>query len=127
MCKWASPIVVLRKSDGDIRIRGDYKIDVNHKVYSDSYPIRNVEVAFHALADMSIFTKIDLKMAHHQIPTDNNFKVVTTINILIGLLKQRRMPYEIKTASAIFQRAIEQVLEDIKKYGLLPRQYIHRS
>ena len=30
--KWASPIVVLRKSDGDIRICGDYKIGVNHKV-----------------------------------------------------------------------------------------------
>ena len=32
----------------------------------------------------------------------------------IGLLKWKRMPYGIKTASTIFQRAIEQVLEDIK-------------
>ena len=37
------------------------------------------------------------------------------MNTSIGLLKWRRMPYEIKTASAIFQRAIEQVLgENIK-------------
>ena len=28
--KWASPIVVLRKSDGDIHIYGDYKMIVNH-------------------------------------------------------------------------------------------------
>ena len=35
--------------------------------------------------------------------------------MLIGLLKWRRMPYWIKIASAIFQRAIEMVLgEDIK-------------
>ena len=47
--KWTSPIVVLRKSDGDIRICGDYKIGVNPKVCSDSYPLPNVEVAFHAL------------------------------------------------------------------------------
>ena len=40
---------------------------------------------------------------------------MTTINTPIGLLKWRRMPYGIKTASAIFQRAIEQVLgENIK-------------
>ena len=30
--KWISLIVVLRKSDGDIRICGDYKIGMNHKV-----------------------------------------------------------------------------------------------
>ena len=40
--KWVSPIVFSRKSDGDKRICGDYKIGVNHKVCSDSYPISNV-------------------------------------------------------------------------------------
>ena len=55
--KWVLPIVVLRKSDGDIRICGDYKIGVNHKVCTDSYPIPDVEVAIHALADMSVFIK----------------------------------------------------------------------
>ena len=45
--KWSSPIVVLRKSNGDIRICGDYKIGLNHKVYLDSYQIPNVEVAIH--------------------------------------------------------------------------------
>ena len=63
---------------------------------------------------MRVFMKIDLKTAYNQIPIDNNFKEVTTINSPIGLLKWRRMPCGIKT-SAIFQRAIEQVLgEDIK-------------
>ena len=104
---WISPIVVLRKSDVDIRICEDNRIGVNHKVCSDSYPIPNVKVAIYALPGMSVFTKIYLKMASHQIPIDNNFKEVTTINTPIGLLKWRRMPYGIKTASAIFQRAIE--------------------
>lgn len=112
--KWTSPIVVLRKTDGDLRICGDYKIGVNHKVCSDSYPIPNVEVALHVLAGMSVFTKIDLKTAYHQIPIDDNFKEVTTINTPIGLLRWKRMPYGIKTASAVFQRAIEQVLENMK-------------
>ena len=85
--KWASPIVVLRKSNGDIRIRGDYKIGVNHKVCSDSYPIPNVEVTVHALAGMSVFRKLDLKTAYHQIPVDDNFKEVTTINTPLGLRK----------------------------------------
>ena len=90
------------------------------------YPIPNVEVAIHALACMSVFTKIDLKTAYYQIPIDNNFKEVTTINTPIGLLKWRKMPYGIKTASAIFQRAIEQVLEDIKIW-FVTKTYMHRS
>ena len=64
---------------------------------------------------LSVFTKLDLNAAYHQILIDNNFKEVMMINTPIGLLNWRRMPYGIKTASAIFQRAIEQVLEeDIK-------------
>ena len=102
----ASLIVVVRKSDGDICICGDYKIGINHKVFSDSYPMPNVEVAIHVLAGMSLFTKIDLKTAYHQIPIDNNSKEVTTIDTSIGLQKWKRMPYGIKTARAIFQRAI---------------------
>ena len=64
--KWASPIVVLRKSDGSTRICGVYKIGVNHKVCLDSYPRPNVEIALHALAGMSVFTTIDFKTAYHQ-------------------------------------------------------------
>ena len=65
---WVSHIVVVRKSNRDIRIVcGDYKIGVNHKVYLDSYPILNVEVSLRAF-----LKKIDLKVAHHQIPIDNN-------------------------------------------------------
>ena len=108
--KLASPFVVLRKSDGDIRICREYKIGVNHKVCSDSYPIPNVKVAIHALTGMSVVAKIVLKTAYHQIPIDDNFKEVTMINTPIGLLKWIRMPYRIKTANAIFQKAIEQVL-----------------
>ena len=76
-------------------------------------PNQNTKFPFH-YKFMSVFTKIDLKTAYHQIQKDDNFKEVTTINTPIGLLKWRRMLYGIKTASAIFQRAIEQVLEDIK-------------
>ena len=48
--KWASPIIVVRKSDRDIRTCGDYKKGANQKVYLDLYPIPNVEVVLYALA-----------------------------------------------------------------------------
>ena len=58
--KWESPIVVLRTSNGDIRIPANYEIGVTHNFCLDSYPIPNVEVVLHIKAGMSVFTKIDL-------------------------------------------------------------------
>ena len=90
----------------------------------DSYPILNVAVTIHALAGMSVFTKIDLKTAYYQIPTNDNFKEVMMINTPVRLLKWRRTPSGIKTASAKFQRAIEQVLEDIKIWFVTKTIYV---
>ena len=89
--KWASSIVVLSQMETYIYICVDYKIGVNPKVCSDSYPIPNFEVVIHALAGVSVFTKIALKTEYHQISIGNNFKEVTTINMPTGLLKWRRM------------------------------------
>ena len=90
--KWSSPIVVLKKSDGDIHTCGDDKVGANYKVCSATNTIPNVKVAIHALAGISVFTNIDLKTAYNQIPKDDNLKEVTTINMLIGLLKRERIP-----------------------------------
>nr|XP_047133853.1 uncharacterized protein K02A2.6-like [Hydra vulgaris] len=109
--KWASPLVVIRKQDGDLRICTDYKIGVNQKICSDSYPIPNIKNVFHKIAGMKYFAKIDLKGAYHQIEMDKDAQEITTINTPIGLL--RCLPFGIKTVSAIFQRAIESIVGNI--------------
>ena len=56
--KWASLLVVVRKQDGDLRIYADYKIGVNQKICSDSYPIPNIENIFHKMVGMKILLKL---------------------------------------------------------------------
>nr|XP_012559948.1 uncharacterized protein K02A2.6-like [Hydra vulgaris] len=111
--RWASPLVVVRKTDRDLRICADYKIGVNQKICSDSYPIPNIETVFHKMVGMKYFAKIDLKGAYHQIEMDKEAREITTVNTPIGLLRWTCLPFGIKTASAIFQRAIESVVGDI--------------
>ena len=55
---WTSLIVISRKADGDLRICGVYKIKVNHKMCSDSFPISNVETILHNLTGKKYFTKL---------------------------------------------------------------------
>lgn len=42
---WASPIVAIRKLNGDLRICGDYK--VNNQICFDAFPLPNIETACH--------------------------------------------------------------------------------
>lgn len=76
--KWALPIVIFRKANGELQKYGDYKMSVNHKVCLDSYWILNVVIALNSLVGIKIFTKIDLKTVNLQISIDNNFKEVMT-------------------------------------------------
>ena len=49
---WASPIVAIKKNDGDIRICGDYKIGANHPICSDSFLLPSIETPSHEFANM---------------------------------------------------------------------------
>ena len=107
---WASLIVAIKKTDGDIRICGDYKNGVNHQICLDLFPLLSTEAVSHELANMKHFAKIDLKSDYNQIETDDKIKEITTLNTLMGLLRCSRLPLGIKTSSHVFQRAIEKIL-----------------
>ncbi|XP_062373268.1 uncharacterized protein K02A2.6-like [Sardina pilchardus] len=47
---WASPLVVVPKSDKSIRICGDYKVTINQSVEEETYPLPNTEDLFATLA-----------------------------------------------------------------------------
>ena len=94
---------------GDIRICGDNKIGVNHQISSDSFPLPSIETTSHEFANMKHFVKIDLKSAYNQIEIVEKFKEITTLNTPMGLLRWSRLPFGIKIASHIFQRAIEKI------------------
>ena len=111
--EWASPIVCIRKPSGKWRICGDYKIGVNSKLKSDCYLSPNLETVFSEMADTRFYTKIDLENAYLQVPLDSESQNITTISTPIGLFRYKRLPIGIKTASAIFQRAIESVLNPL--------------
>ena len=47
---WAAPIVALLKSDGKVRICGDFRVSVNPALKLDEYPIPKVEDLLATLA-----------------------------------------------------------------------------
>lgn len=78
-----------------------WKIGINYNVCSVPIPNTKCVIELTLLSRNESFVNVDLKIVYHQIQMDGKFEEVTMINTLIGLLRRTRMPYGIKTASAI--------------------------
>ena len=61
---WAAPIVPVIKTDGTVRICGDYKLTVNKELEKDVYPLPRVEDLFSSLSGGTFFTKLDMTHAY---------------------------------------------------------------
>ena len=71
---WATPIVVVRKPTGKVRICGDFKVTLNPMLKSDVHPFPLPEELFHKLNQGCKFSKIDLAEAYLQIELDDKSK-----------------------------------------------------
>ena len=111
--EWATPIVPVVKKNGDIRICGDYRVTVNQVLKVDQYPMPKIDDIFANLSGGKKFTKIDLTQAYHQMELDDVSKPLLVINTHKGLYRYNRLVCGIASAPAIWQRAIEQVLQGI--------------
>lgn len=104
------PIV---KSNGNIRIYGDYKVTVNSVSQTDSYPIPKTEDLFANLRG-KYFSKLDLSNAYQQIELEKNSKQYTTINTHKGLYQYTRLCYGISSSPGIFQRMMDNILQGLQ-------------
>ena len=110
---WAAPIVPVVKTNGSVRICGDYKLTANTATKTESYPLPRIEDLFTSLARGKIFSKLDLSHAYLQLPLAEESQPLLTINTHKGLYRSLRLPFEISSAPAIFQRTMETLLQGL--------------
>ncbi len=61
--EWATPIVIVPKKDGRVRICGDYSVTINPVLDVDQYPLPRPTDLFAMLAGGKYFTTLDLTNA----------------------------------------------------------------
>ena len=108
---WATPIVPVPNQDGSVRICGDFKSTINPALQAEQYPLPRIEDIFANVAGGKKFSKIDLRQAYHQIELEEESRKYLTINTSMGLFQYNRLVFGITSAPAIWQRAMDPILE----------------
>ena len=107
---WVSPICVVPKSDGDIRLCVDMR-RANEAVVRERHPIPTVDEVLQNMNESAEFSKLDLKWGYYQIELENKSREIATFATHMGLFRYKRLMFGITSAPELYQHIIQQILQ----------------
>lgn len=109
---WVSSLVVVKKPNGKLRICIDPK-PLNQALKRSHYPMPVVDDILPELANAKVFSVCDVKNGFWHVELDEASSMLTTFGTPFGRYRWLRMPFGISPAPEIFQRFLEQALENL--------------
>ena len=109
--EWCSPIVVVPKADGRVRICVD-PTKLNQAVRREVYQMPTVEEILGSLTEGSVFSKLDAISGFHQIVLNPESAKLTTFITSFGRYMFKRLPFGISSAPE--QKTMDKELSGIE-------------
>ena len=114
---FASPIVLVKKKNGETRICVDYR-KLNRKIIKDRYPLPIIEDQLDKLCKAKVFTMIDLKNGFFHVPVEENSVKYTSFVTPFGQFEFLKTPFGICNSPAVFQRFVNNVFKELIQQGI---------
>lgn len=106
---WISPIVVIFKPDGDIRICVDMR-RANQAILRETTHYPTFDGIMAKLRNAKYFSRLDLEKAYHQLELDKESRPITTFITFKGMFRYKRLMFGVNSGPEIFQREFEGIL-----------------
>lgn len=114
--EFASPIVLVRKKSGELRMCVDFR-NLNKMTSKHNYPIPLIDDLLESLGNKTLFTKLDLKNGFFHVYMNEDSIKYTSFITPLGQYEFLRMPFGLKNAPSIFQMFINKIFSDLVRQG----------
>ena len=110
---WASPCLLVPKSDKTFRFCTDFR-KVNAVTKPDSFPLPRMEDCVDEIGHAKYVSKFDLLKGYWQVPLSKRAQEISAFITPKGLFSYKVMPFGLRNAPATFQRLMTRVLGDLE-------------
>ncbi|CAK1600031.1 unnamed protein product [Parnassius mnemosyne] len=110
---FASPVIIVKKKNGDSRLCVDYRA-LNAITVKDRYPLPNIDDQVSKLAGKNFFTSLDLAQSYHQVKIDPEDIHKTAFITPQGHFEYTRVPFGLANAPSVFMRLINKIVDSLR-------------
>lgn len=110
---WQSPLVFSTKPDGSVRICVDMRC-VNQAILRQPQPFPTIDHLAVRLQGTSLFSRLDIAEAFHQVELDEESRDLTTFITPQGTFRYTRLMFGLSNAPELFQRIMQFILRGLE-------------
>ena len=111
---WSSPLLAVKKKNGEIRLCADLRKLNAALVNTDAYPLPKIDECLDTLSGSQFFSTLDLASGYHQVPLHEDDKEKTAFSTRKGHFHYTAMPFGLANSPSSFERLMEICLRGLQ-------------